>query len=98
MADRTFIDFVEDAMGTIERISNVAQTAAGRGRPMRRPTPTRSRAAASPPPARGTAEFAIVESIDAYTGRPEWIVRNGRGDSASCSSLAFAQRVRDALG
>lgn len=98
MADRTIIDFVEDAMGKIERISNVAQTVAGRGRPMRRPAAPGVREAARPASDRRSSEFAIVESIDAYTSRPEWLVRNGRGDSASCSSLAFAQRVRDALG
>jgi hypothetical protein len=114
------IDFVEDAMGTIEKISNVAQAAARRA--PRTPRDLRGaasrtrtqeaqtqdqvrtsrapRSSASPgrAPTARASEFSIVESIDGYTGEPEFLVRNQRGDCATCSSREFAQRVRDALG
>ena len=41
--------------------------------------------------------FSVEEVIDADTGRPVFIVTNGR-DRAECSSRAFALRVKDALG
>lgn len=41
--------------------------------------------------------FSVEEVIDADTGRPVFVVTNGR-DRAECSSREFADRVRGALG
>jgi hypothetical protein len=78
-----FLDTIEGALERIQRISSVATTGGRR--------PARS----TPEP--HVAEFSIVDAIDSDTGRPVYIVRNHRGDTAQCSSLAFAQKVMDSL-
>lgn len=92
------LDAVENTLAAIERFTSTVP---------RRRQPSAPRASASRAPSRGIArsptrvsasEFSIVEAIDSVTGRPEFVVGNRRGDRASCSSLAFAQRVRDSLG
>lgn len=97
-----FLDMVDDTLGLLERFSG---TAAGSSR---RPAATSGAdvraSAASPasgdPRIRRTrrTEFSVDEAIDAETGRPAFVVRNARGDRATCSSREFAERVRQALG
>ncbi len=92
------VDFASDALGVLEKISEVAQ------RPQRSQRLAGTRSTRTPrAPDRLSVdprrtEFSIVEAIDADTGAPIFVVTNRRGDTASCSSAPFAQRVRDSLG
>ncbi len=98
------IEFVEGALGAIERISSLGPKSGPRLAPRRTSESRRPRSA--PPPSTTTraaqanrpATFSIIEAIDSDTGQEVFLVRNGRGDVAICSSRAFAQQVRDALG
>ncbi len=91
------LGFVDEALTAIERISSVAESTVRRAIPPattpRRPSRRSPRVAQM-----RRSEFEVVDSIDATTGAAEFIVRNQRGDQAVCSSLAFAERVRDRLG
>jgi hypothetical protein len=92
----SFLDLVEGAVTTAERISDVAR----RPRPARLPRTPVVRVV-TPPNRRApmqSSEFSIVESIDAETGDPVYIVKNRNGDAATCSSAEFARRVKDSLG
>jgi len=96
------LGLVEDAIGTVEQIARMANRqsspAARRASapvPLRPAGPARNQRATT---TRVASTFSIIDAIDAETGRPVYIVKNQQGDSASCSSMAFAQRVRDSLG
>ncbi len=87
----SLVDFASDALGVLERISEVARAP--------RPSPSgKSRIRSTTGSRPRAAEFSVVEAIDADTGREVFVVSNRRGDSATCSSAAFAARVRDSLG
>jgi hypothetical protein len=89
--DPNFLDFASDALGVFERISRVATRQPG--------PPVASVVHPVGVDARSrTAEFSIVEAIDADSGAPVFVVKNARGDRAVCSSRDFARRVRDRLG
>lgn len=90
------IDTLEGALDRIQRISSVAATG-GRRPAVRHPESTIAGRRAAGSSAGSSAGFSIVDAIDSDTGRPVYIVRNHRGDTAQCSSLAFAQKVMDLL-
>lgn len=93
------INVIEDTLNVLDMFSGVEDS-------RDRPTATRPQArrpkASQPQNIRireaRKQEFTVVDSIDAVTGRPSYIVRNARGDTAECSSLEFAQRVQASLG
>lgn len=90
------LDFAEGVVDTLSGrpVRPFRPTHANAERP--RPTVSTPPSTKSSPAASAAPTIAIDDIIDAVTGRAVFIVRMG-GETAECSSRAFAERMRKAL-